>query len=157
MNYKSLSSILGVVIFALLWTVLFGAKLPFQSQKPTPIHTPEIKILGQQTPDGFPTEFVLPKGASQVSNYITTISGIRTDLNQQFATDQSAGAIVEYYQKIFSTNGWQTQTLVDEAKNKVITAVRGDLNAGLFVSIVSGSDGSSQTQARLSISRTEKK
>lgn len=151
MNYKSLASIFGVVAFALLWMVVFDAKLPFQSQKPTPIPTPEIKTLGLQTPEGFPAEFVLPTGASEVNNYTTTVPGIRTDLNQQFATSQSVDAVVEYYQKIFTDNGWREQTLADETRNKVLTATKGEIIVGLFVSVISGSDGTNQTQVRLAV------
>jgi len=156
MNYKTLSSILGVAVFALLWMVLFDSRIPFQGQNPSPVSTPEVKELGQQTPAGFPAEFSAPQGAVDLKYYTSKFEG-SSELSQIFITVQDAESLTSYYQKVFMDNDWQIQGTSNEPNVRLTAATRGQVSAVFSAYVISGSDGSVQTQARLSFSQTGEK
>ncbi|MBI2023657.1 hypothetical protein HYT01_03800 [Candidatus Giovannonibacteria bacterium] len=85
MNYKTLSGILGVAVFVLLWMVLFDSGISFQGRSSAPVSIPEIKELGQQIPAGFPAEFLPPQGAIDLKYYTSKFEG-NSDLSQIFFT-----------------------------------------------------------------------
>ena len=156
MNYKTLSSILGVAVFALLWMVLFDSRIPFQGQNPSPVSTPEVKELGQQMPTGFPAEFSPSQRVIDLKYYTSKFEG-SSELSQVFITVQDANSLTSYYQKVFRDNGWQIQGINNESNNRFIAATKGDVNAMFSAYAISGSDGSILTQVRLSLSFSETK
>lgn len=156
MNYKTLSGILGVAVFVLLWMVLFDSGISFQGRSSAPVSIPEIKELGQQIPAGFPAEFLPPQGAIDLKYYTSKFEG-NSDLSQIFFTAQDADSLTSYYQKVFKDNGWQIQGTNNEPNDRFVVASKGQTNSAFFVYIVSGSDGSIRTQARLSFGQMGEK
>jgi len=150
-KYKVLSIILGAVVLALGFVVIYRKQIVLSAPqiKQNESAAPQITNSGEKAIANFPAEFVTPNGASNVNNYAATFPGKQTDLNQQFTTDQSAASIASYYMKIFEDNGWQSRILVDDEKNKSLNATKGDVSAGLFIS----TDSEGQTFVRVIVSK----
>jgi hypothetical protein len=135
-----------IVLVAIIWFVAGNKKkqvsistpVPTATSTPTastePVKVQKTNVPISQTPQGFPADVPIEKGATITQNYNATSDTGLFQATRVFTSSKSAEANFALYSSYFKTSGWAVTITLDTATEKLIAGKKGNQNLKVSIS-----------------------